>query len=135
ATMMVLLEEWASLRSARPVWIFYDREEGPHEENGLEPVLASGVLPPLDLAVVLEPTNRNLQMGCMGTMHATVTVRGRRAHSARPWQGENAVYRATRLIDRFAALPRREVVFGELTFYEVMVITKVWTENSANVVP
>src|SRR5690606_29679854 len=73
ATMMVLLEEWASLRSARPVWIFYDREEGPHEEIGLEPVLASGVLPPLDLAVVLEPTDRNLQMGCMGTMHATVT--------------------------------------------------------------
>src|SRR5690606_16978006 len=33
ATMMVLLEEWASLRSGRPVWIFYDREEGPHEEN------------------------------------------------------------------------------------------------------
>src|SRR5690606_16444709 len=75
------------------------------------------------------------QMGCMGTMHATVTVHGKRAHSARPWQGENAVYRSIALLDRFAGLYRREVRFGELTFYEVMVVTKVWTENSANVVP
>lgn len=136
ATMMVLLDEWRLLaRAARPVWIFYDAEEGPHDQNGLEPVLESGVLPPLDVALVLEPTDRLLQMGCMGTMHATVTVRGKRAHSARPWQGENAIYRATELLDRFARLQRREVVFGELTFYEVTVVTRVWTENSANVVP
>lgn len=135
ATMMALLERWQTLTAVRPVWIFYDKEEGPNEENGLEPVLESGVLPSLDVAIVLEPTDRSLQMGCMGTMHATVTVRGKRAHSARPWQGENAVYRSIALLQRFADLQRREVRFGDLTFYEVMVVTKVWTENSANVVP
>jgi succinyl-diaminopimelate desuccinylase len=135
ATMMALLRRWRSLGGPRPVWIFYDKEEGPHAENGLEPVLQSGALPPIDLAVVLEPTDRALQMGCMGTLHATVTVRGRRAHSARPWQGENAIYRAIPVLERFKALERREVRFGELTFYEVMVITRCWTENSANVVP
>jgi succinyl-diaminopimelate desuccinylase len=133
--MLALLERWDTLTAARPVWIFYDKEEGPHEENGLEPVLESGMLPPLDLAIVLEPTDRALQMGCMGTMHARVTVPGVRAHSARPWYGENAIYRSIDLITRFSKLERREVTFGELVFYEVMVITRAWTENSANVVP
>jgi succinyl-diaminopimelate desuccinylase len=136
ATMLALLERWRDLtRHFRPVWIFYDKEEGPNDQNGLEPVLASGVLPTLDLALVLEPTDQSLQMGCMGTLHATLTVRGRRAHSARPWQGENALYRAAPLLDRFRKLSRREVKFGDLTFFEVMVITKAWTKNSPNVVP
>jgi succinyl-diaminopimelate desuccinylase len=135
ATMLALLDRWPSLTSARVVWIFYDKEEGPHQENGLEPVLQDGQLPPIDMAFVLEPTDRTLQMGCMGTLHARVTVRGRRAHSARPWQGENAIYRATPLLDRFGRLERREVRFGDLTFYEVLVVTRAWTENSPNVVP
>src|SRR5690606_5449141 len=135
ATMIALLERWRTLSGARPIWIFYDKEEGTNEENGLEPVLEGGLLPPLDLAIVLEPTDRGLQMGCMGTMHATVTSHGKRAHSARPWHGENAVYRAITVLKRFEGLQRREVAFGDLTFYEVMVVTKIWTENSANVVP
>lgn len=135
ATMLALLKRWPSLDAARPIWIFYDKEEGPHTENGLEPVLANGNLPEIDLAVVLEPTDRAIQMGCMGTIHAHLTVRGKRAHSARPWHGDNAIYRSRELLDRFATLERGEVHFGDLTFYEVMVVTRVWTENSANVVP
>lgn len=136
AVMMAMLERWSDLgASYRPIWIFYDKEEGPQVENGLEPVLASGVLPAIDLALVLEPTDRSLQMGCMGTMQTTVTVAGKRAHSARPWQGENAIYRAIPLLERFAALQRREVRFGDLVFYEVMVVTRASTVNSSNVVP
>ncbi|HET8656587.1 MAG TPA: succinyl-diaminopimelate desuccinylase [Longimicrobiaceae bacterium] len=135
AVMLALLERWRSLEAVRPVWIFYDGEEGPEEVNGLEPVLRSGVLPPLDLALVLEPTDRSLMMGCMGTLHATVTVHGKRAHSARPWQGENALYRSIPLLQRFSDLQRREVRFGDLTYYEVMGITQARTENSKNVVP
>jgi len=135
ATMMALLESGEAPGPVRPLWIFYDKEEGPQLDSGLEPVLQSGVLPRIDLAIVLEPTDRTIQMGCMGTFHATVTVRGTRAHSARPWQGENAIYRARAVLDRFAALQRREVRIGELSFYEVFVVTRCWTENSANVVP
>jgi succinyl-diaminopimelate desuccinylase len=135
AVMLALLARWRELKGVRPVWIFYDAEEGPAEENGLQPVLESGVLPPLDFAFILEPTDMGLQPGCMGTMHATVTVRGTRAHSARPWQGENAIYRAVPLLQRFAGLERRAVAFGELTFYEVYVVTQALTENSKNVVP
>ena len=135
AVMLALLERWSALRGVRPVWIFYDAEEGPSEENGLQPVLESGALPALDFAFILEPTDMGLQPGCMGTMHATVTVRGTRAHSARPWQGENAIYRAVPLLERFAKLERRAVAFGALTFYEVFVVTQAGTDNSKNVVP
>jgi succinyl-diaminopimelate desuccinylase len=135
AVMLHLLASWRELTTARPVWIFYDGEEGPAELNGLEPVLQSGVLPPLDFAFVLEPTDQSVQMGCMGTMHAVVTVAGKRAHSARPWQGESAIRNAIPLLERFAALERREVRFGDLVYYEVMVPTQIWTENSKNVVP
>jgi succinyl-diaminopimelate desuccinylase len=135
AVMISLLERRQSLRTARPVWIFYDGEEGPAELNGLEPVLQSGLLPDLDLAFVLEPTDRSLQMGCMGTLHAVVTVRGQRAHSARPWQGRNAILESIPLLQRFQQLQRRPVHIGELVYYEVMVPTQVWTENSKNVVP
>jgi succinyl-diaminopimelate desuccinylase len=135
AVMLALLDRWRELKGARPVWIFYDKEEGPNEENGLGPVLQSGTLPELDFAFVLEPTDYALQMGCMGTLHATVTVRGQRAHSARPWHGENALYRAIPLLQRLQGQERREVKFGELSFYEVIVATRAWTENSQNVVP
>jgi succinyl-diaminopimelate desuccinylase len=133
--MLALLARWRELRSARVVWIFYDGEEGPAEGNGLEPVLASGQLPALDFAFVLEPTDQTIQMGCMGLLHGVVTVRGKRAHSARPWHGDNALYRAIPLLERLRDWPRREVRFGELTFYEVVVATQAWTENSRNVVP
>lgn len=135
AVMLALLDRWRELGGARPVWVFYDAEEGPNDENGLEPVLESGVLPPIDFAFILEPTDRALQLGCMGVINATVTVRGKRAHSARPWQGENAICRALPLLQRFAALERREVRFGDLVFYEVMVVTQARTGNSRNVVP
>lgn len=135
AVMVALLDRWRELKGARPVWIFYDAEEGPAEENGLQPVLESGALPTLDFAFILEPTDMGLQPGCMGTLHATVTVPGVRAHSARPWQGENAIYCAIPLLERFAALERRPVTFGELTFYEVFVVTQALTVNSKNVVP
>lgn len=135
AVMLALLARWRDLRAARVVWIFYDGEEGPAAGNGLESVLASGELPALDLAFVLEPTDQTLQMGCMGLLHGVVTVHGKRAHSARPWQGENALYRAIPLLERLRDWPRREVRFGELTYYEVIVATQAWTENSKNVVP
>jgi succinyl-diaminopimelate desuccinylase len=135
AVMVALLDRWRDLERGRPVWIFYDAEEGPAESNGLGPVFESGVLPPLDFAFILEPTDRGVQPGCMGLIHARVTVRGKRAHSARPWQGENAIYRAIPLLERLRDRGRREVRSGELVFYEVVVATTAATHNSRNVVP
>ncbi len=135
AVMLALLERWNELEGSRPVWIFYDGEEGPSEGNGLEAVLTWPELPAIDFAFILEPTDRALQPGCMGVLHASVTVPGVRAHSARPWQGENAIYRAIPLLDKFAKFERRCITFGALDFYEVIVVTQASTANSKNVVP
>ncbi|HLL85157.1 MAG TPA: succinyl-diaminopimelate desuccinylase, partial [Longimicrobium sp.] len=135
AVMLALLERWKELEGSRPVWIFYDGEEGPSEGNGLEAVLTWPELPAIDFAFILEPTDRALQPGCMGVLHASVTVPGVRAHSARPWQGDNAIYRAIPLLEKFAQIERRCVTFGALDFYEVIVVTQATTANSKNVVP
>lgn len=137
AVMVALLTLWPWLNDGPlcPVWIFYDREEGPYAENGLEPVLDSGAVPPLDLAVILEPTDATLQLGCLGVLNVHARVPGRRAHSARPWEGDNAVYRALPLLRRLAGVPVREVRVHGLPYYEVLTVTQVWTETPANVVP
>ena len=73
------------------VLVLYAREEGPAADNELADVLeAVAWLRQLDLAVVLEPTDGEVQAGCLGGLHATVRFLGQQAHSARPWHGTSA---------------------------------------------
>jgi succinyl-diaminopimelate desuccinylase len=135
AVMVGLLKESHTLAQCNVVAVFYDKEEGPASENGLEPMFATGGIPALDFGVCLEPTDNRIQVGCVGGLHALVTFRGRRAHSARPWQGENAIYKAAGLLGRLHARPPVSVRFGELEFREVINATTAATANSRNVVP
>ena len=132
ALMMALLKEYAQL-NADLVAVFYEGEEGPDIGNGLRELMDS--LPPMDFALVLEPTDNAIMAGCMGGLHATVTFEGKRAHSARPWQGQNAIFRSLPVLAKLRDLPRREVKVHGLTFYEVMSPTMAYTQNAANVVP
>jgi succinyl-diaminopimelate desuccinylase len=118
------------------VCVFYDREEGPYAESGLETVLArSARLANIDLAFCLEPTAGEVQVGCLGAMHARVRFAGRAAHSARPWQGENAIHKAASFLARIAALAPRDVVAHGLTYREVMSVTTARSHAVPNVVP
>ncbi len=54
----------------------------------------------IDLALVMEPTDNAIQVGCLGNLDARVTVHGAAAHSARPWLGENAIHTAIRALVR-----------------------------------
>jgi len=119
----------------RPHLILYDREEGPYAENGLEPLFEGGALPPLSLAVCLEPTSNSLQLGCVGSLHATLRFHGRSAHSARPWEGENAIHKAGRLLASLDEAARRPVEHEGLTYYEVAQITRAQGGRARNVVP
>jgi succinyl-diaminopimelate desuccinylase len=117
-------------------FVLYDREEGPFTENGLKTLLEEvRTLSTVDLAVLLEPTDNMIEIGCLGSLHARLVVRGRAAHSARPWQGENAVYKATPLLSRLAAIPPRPVTVSGLTFRESLSLTLAHAGQARNIIP
>ena len=116
--------------------IFYEREEGPFEENRLGPILDTHPdLHELDLAICLEPSDNQMQLGAMGSVHATLTFQGRTAHSARPWQGENALYKAAALIRQLEQREPRDVEIDGYVFREVMTPTLMEGGHARNVVP
>ena len=118
------------------VLVAYAGEEGAHEGNELGPVLTA--MPDLqraDLAIVLEPTDLTVQLGCMGALHAEVTFRGRAAHSARPWQGENALTSAGLFLDELHHREPHDITVDDLPYREVFTATGAWTDNARNVVP
>lgn len=138
AVMLALLGDAARGGSSGPslVCVFYDREEGPYAESGLGPVLArSRLLEGIDFAFCLEPTGGEVQVGCLGAMHARVRFTGRAAHSARPWEGENAVHKAAPFLSRIAVRTPREVVIQGLVYREVMSVTTARSHAVRNVVP
>lgn len=137
AMMLSLLERFPWVESnLEPVFVFYEREEGPFAENGLEAVFAE--MPHvLDaaLAVIPEPTEGALEAGCIGTAQIGVTFRGSSSHSARPWLGRNAITAAGALLAALHARGTEPVEADGLTFYEVLTATLARGGIANNVVP
>jgi succinyl-diaminopimelate desuccinylase len=116
--------------------VFYEREEGPYDENVLGPMLEEfELLRSLDFAICLEPSTNELQLGCMGSVHATVRFEGRTAHSARPWQGENAILKSASFLLELEARAPADVVVDGFAFREVITPTLASGGRSRNVVP
>ncbi len=137
AVMLHLMED-PKVRNGRYdiVGVFYDAEEGPNEQNGLEPVLKElSWLSQAEFAVVLEPTDLELQLGCQGTANATVRFTGRSAHSARPWLGENAITKAGEWLAELHQRKPTEHVLSGLSFFELFSITKASAGIARNVIP
>ena len=92
AVMLTLAEAVAARPDAArfdATFVFYVGEEIAEEWNGLRDLFARA--PELvagDLAVMLEPTDGWVEAGCQGTLHVRATYRGARAHTARPWMGD-----------------------------------------------
>ncbi len=110
--------------------VLYAAEEGPAEDNELADVLAEVTwLREAELAVVLEPTDGEVQLGCLGGLHARVVFTGQQAHSARPWHGENALTAAGAwLADLHERAPERVEVDG-IVYHDVWSATQAWTDN------
>jgi succinyl-diaminopimelate desuccinylase len=116
--------------------VFYAREEGPFVENELGPVLeADPELKGVSIAVCLEPSDNRLQLGCAGSVHGTVRFRGRTAHSARPWEGENAVHKAAGFLTRLSALTPMKSRIDGLEWSRVTSATLAKGGRARNIVP
>ncbi len=138
AVMTALLEDQDLLEKTpiNFVFVFYEQEEGDYDQNGLQPVLEKfDWLQDIQLAFALEPTNNTVQNGCVGGLHARLNFQGKRAHSARPWEGENAIHKAGHLLIELEKKERHPVEFGGLIFYEVMNATLAQGGKVRNAIP
>jgi succinyl-diaminopimelate desuccinylase len=112
------------------------REELPITESALLPLLGRNPgLREVDLALVMEPTANELEVGCMGNLNATVRATGRAAHTARPWLGENAIHTAIQALAPLVDLPTRDVEIDGLVFREVVSVTRIEGGGARNVIP
>ena len=117
-------------------YVFYACEEVEADHNGLghlardRPELLAG-----DAAILAEPTEATFEAGCQGSMHLEVVVSGARAHTARPWKGENALHRLAPVLERLAAYVPREPVLDGCRFKESVQAVSVRGGVAGNVVP
>ncbi|MFA5319725.1 MAG: M20 family metallopeptidase [Candidatus Omnitrophota bacterium] len=86
-----------------------DEEAG--SRCGIIPLLEKRILNP-DAAVVLDADDFSIVVAQKGLIHLTVSIRGRRAHGAYPWLGDNAIDKAAAAIGeigkhRFPASPHK----------------------------
>lgn len=117
-------------------FVFYDCEEVEAERSGLlrltreHPDWLAG-----DFAIVMEPTDGLIEGGCQGTLRVEVVARGVRAHSARSWEGVNAIHAIKPVIDVLDRYePRRPVVDG-LEYREGLNAVAVRGGIAGNVIP
>ena len=136
AVMMELLDTGVREDDGSLVCVFYDAEEGPAADNGLEAVLDTATwLTDADLSIVLEPTDLNLELGCNGVLNADVIFAGATSHSARPWHGENAVTKAGEWLAVMHAREPELVMIGDLEYREVFSVTKASGGIANNIIP
>ncbi|QDY78873.1 succinyl-diaminopimelate desuccinylase [Streptomyces qinzhouensis] len=117
-------------------FVFYDNEEVAAHLNGLgriadaHPEWLAG-----DFAVLLEPSDGEVEGGCQGTLRVHLRTTGERAHSARSWMGSNAIHAAAPILARLAAYePRRPVVEG-LEYREGLNAVRIEGGVAGNVIP
>jgi len=136
--VMVELARWAAAADGLafdPAFLFFAREEISVEHSPLPALFDSGLIADADLVLVLEPTDNELQVGCVGNVNARLRFEGRSAHTARPWLGVNAIDLAVAGLQRVAGLPPHDVEVEGLPFREVLSLTRIQGGLADNVVP
>ncbi len=117
-------------------WVFYDHEEVEASLNGLgrisrtRPDLLEG-----QFAVLCEPSSAQVEGGCNGTMRVDVRTSGVKAHSARPWMGDNAIHKAAEVLTRLAQNVPAEVEVDGLVYRESLNAVLIGGGIATNVIP
>jgi len=116
--------------------VFYDCEEIEAAANGLGRIERE--LPDwlaADVAVLGEPTGGLIEAGCQGTLRVLIGAAGTRAHSARPWLGDNAIHKLADVLGRLAAYQPRSVDIDGCTYREGLSAVRVDGGVAGNVIP
>jgi succinyl-diaminopimelate desuccinylase len=117
-------------------YVFYTCEEIDFAANGLHRL--GRELPELfgaSYAILLEPTDNYVELGCQGTARVRLELAGVRAHSARPWMGINAISRAAAVVARLEQAGSRQVELAGVEFRESTTPTRIESFVANNVVP
>ncbi|MGD1346703.1 succinyl-diaminopimelate desuccinylase [Mycobacterium seoulense] len=116
--------------------VFYDCEEIDAAANGLGRIERE--LPDwlsADVAILGEPTGGYIEAGCQGTLRVVVSATGTRAHSARPWLGDNAIHKLGAVLDRLAAYSARAVDIDGCEYREGLSAVRIDGGVAGNVIP
>jgi succinyl-diaminopimelate desuccinylase len=117
-------------------WVFYDHEEVEASKNGLgrlmrnHPDLIKGTF-----AVLCEPTSSTVEGGCNGTMRSELVFSGKKAHSARPWMGENAIHKIGSALELLSNYKPQEIEVDGLVYKESLSAVLISGGIATNVIP
>ncbi|MCM8538963.1 MAG: M20/M25/M40 family metallo-hydrolase [Lentisphaeraceae bacterium] len=140
ACYLYLMKEYSEevLKKYNISILIYAREEGtPLHDNGLFDLIDNhpAYFKTVDLAIVGEPTDNTIQVGCVGSTHAKVIIKGLACHSARPWNGTNAIYKAVPFMARMAELKTEKHTLFEVDFFDVIQLTESNSEPGRTSLP
>ena len=118
-------------------FVFYEGEEIDSAYNGLLHIQQQRpeLIEDAAFAVLLEPTAGQVEGGCKGTLRAEVVTKGIAAHSARPWNGHNAIHDAAEVLSRLAEYQPQDVVVDGLEYREAMNAVGISGGVAGNVIP
>ena len=117
-------------------YVLYEGEEIESDFNGLGHLASDAPdLLQADFAILMEPSNAEVEAGCQGTIRIDVTTYGERAHSARAWKGVNAIHAAAPLLERLTAYEPRMPVIDGLTYHEGLNAVGITGGVAGNVLP
>jgi succinyl-diaminopimelate desuccinylase len=117
-------------------YVFYEGEEIDATYNGLR--LISEQRPDLleaDFAILMEPSDAQVEAGCQGTLRVEVRTSGERAHSARSWQGSNAIHKAAEVLRRLDQYDARRPLVDGLEYHEGLNAVLISGGVATNVLP
>ena len=122
----------------KSTFIFYEGEEIEDEFNGLrkladeKPELLIG-----KWAILLEPTDGQLELGCQGNLNANIIFKGVAAHSARPHLGKNAIFASVDTLAKIKDFSQsiQETEINNLLFKESLQITLIKGGQARNILP
>lgn len=135
-SVMLELAKDPAPRSNEVTWVFYAREEIARTESGL--LELAQLRPDLlraDVALLAEPTGGVVEAGCQGSLRVSIELFGKRAHTARPFAGRNALHRLGELLFKVSSYQARTVRIDGVEFTEQLQAVSVGGGVAPNVVP